>query len=188
VARDAALGQISFACFIALCVALHPGFVLKSNEGGLSNYGVHAKTVLPYTLALGLAAIFSMRAARQCRQSELARPLEKLLLAYGVLTLLTLVTTYSYTRDSALKDLHVGVGVLITVFEFVSCLWIYRSVRRRRHFVYIAVVGFILAVLTFFGALHVLFLTQLLIGGSFAFLLIDFCRVATPSTNRDELN
>ena len=48
-AAHIALGQISFGFFITVCVALHPGFVLKWNEGGVSNYGVHLKTALPYT-------------------------------------------------------------------------------------------------------------------------------------------
>ena len=48
-AAHIALGQISFGFFITVCVALPPGFVLKSNEGGVSNYGVHLKTALPYT-------------------------------------------------------------------------------------------------------------------------------------------
>ena len=62
-AAHIALGPISFGFFITVCVALHPGFVLKWNEGGVGNYGVHLKTALPYTLALGLVAGFSHSAA-----------------------------------------------------------------------------------------------------------------------------
>jgi hypothetical protein len=40
-------GQLLLAFFLALCVALHPGFVLKSDEGGMSNYGIHLKTFAP---------------------------------------------------------------------------------------------------------------------------------------------
>jgi len=179
ITRDVALGQISFAVFIAICVALHPGLVLKSNEGGLSNYGVHAKTVVPYTLALALAAGFTLRAARSASLSTSARRLERLLNTYALLTLLTLVTTYGYTLNKPFKDLHVGVGVVITVFEFVASLWMYREIKSL-HFVFAAgLVGFALAIVTFFGALHVLFLTQLLIGGAFALLLIRTSREPT---------
>ena len=170
--RDVALGQISFAAFIAICVALHPGFVFNSNEGGLSNYGVHAKTVVPYTLALALAAGFTLRAARINHRSRSSHRFERVLNTYGALTLLTLVTTYGYTLNKPLKDLHVGVGVVITVFEFAASVWMYREIKSL-HFVFAAgLVGFALAIVTFFGALHVLFLTQLLIGGAFALLLI----------------
>jgi hypothetical protein len=58
-----ALGQVGFAFFLAICVAIHPGLVLKVNEGGMSNYGVHAKTAIPYTLALAMAAGLTARTA-----------------------------------------------------------------------------------------------------------------------------
>ena len=187
ITKDVALGQISFAAFIAICVALHPGLVLKSNEGGLSNYGVHAKTVVPYTLALALAAGFSLRAARTIHQSTSGRFLDRLLNTYGVLTLLTLVTTYGYTLNKPLRDLHVGVGVVITVFEFAASLWMYREIKSLHFFFAAGLVGFALAIVTFFGALHVLFLTQLLIGGAFALLLIRTSRETTYSSSRGEL-
>jgi hypothetical protein len=183
--KNVALGQISFLLFIAVCVALHPGFVLKANEGGMSNYGVHAKTVLPYTLALGLAGGLSLRATRTLHQSSIRlRHVRRLLNTYGALILLTLVTTYGYTLNTALKDLHIGVGILITVFEFVASLWIYRQLRSLRLVLVVAISGFALAVLTFFGALHVLFLTQLLFGGSFALLLVRFTQETTKSLPR----
>jgi hypothetical protein len=176
IAKDVALGQLCFALFITICVALHPGFVLKSNEGGLSNYGVHAKTVVPYTLALALAAGFSLRAARIARQSNRSQRLERLLTTYATLVLLTLVTTYSYTVNTPLRDLHVGIGVVITVFEFAASLWMYREIKSLGVIVAVEILGFALAIATFVGALHVLFLTQLLIGGSFAFLLVRTSR------------
>jgi len=180
VTRDVALGQISFALFIAICVALHPGFVLKADEGGMSNYGVHAKTVLPYTLALALAAGFSFRAASALHgQPTSHRRLVQLLIAYGALVALTLVTTYGYTLNTELKDLHLGVGVVVTIFEFVASLWMYRELRSLRLVVAVELCGFLLATLTFFGILHVLFLTQLLIGGSFALFLVTTARKLT---------
>ena len=180
VTRNVAIGQFGFALFIAICVALHPGIVLKANEGGLSNYGVHAKTVVPYTLALALAAGFSLQAARTLHaQATPSRRLERLLTTYGALVLLTLVTTYAYTLNTALKDLHLGVGVVITVFEFVASLWMYGELRSLRLVVVIELCGFLLAALTFFGVLHVLFLTQLLVGGSFALFLIKTAQKLT---------
>jgi hypothetical protein len=177
VLRDVAQSQIAFAFFIAICVALHPGEVLKANEGGLSNYGAHLKTVIPYTLALALASALSYRATRSLHPARIeARHFKVLLLAYSALTLLTLFTTYGYTLDIPERDLHVGVGALITVFEFAASLWMYVVVRRFVLVFLVSFVGFVLAALTFFGALHVLFLTQVLIGGAFAVLLIRTSR------------
>ena len=50
-------GEVAFVLFTGVCVALHPGFVLKRNEGGLSDYGVHIKTTVPYTLSLVLLSL-----------------------------------------------------------------------------------------------------------------------------------
>lgn len=173
VIRDVARSQLAFAIFIAVCVALRPGEVLKSNEGGLSNYGVLLKTVIPYTLALALASALSYRATRSLHTTRReARHFKLLLLAYSGLTLITLVTTYAYTLDTPQRELHVVVGVVITVFEFAASLWMYLVVRRLILVVVVGFVGFVLAALTIFGVLHVLFLTQVLIGGTFALLLV----------------
>ena len=54
--------QLSLLGFMAVAVALHPGLVLKWNQAGLSNYGVHAKTAVPYSLALSLGGGFAIAA------------------------------------------------------------------------------------------------------------------------------
>ena len=56
-------GEVLFLFFTAVSVALHPGFVLQRDEGGMSNYGLHVKTAVPYTLALALLVLYSARAA-----------------------------------------------------------------------------------------------------------------------------
>jgi hypothetical protein len=177
VVRDVARSQIAFASFIALCVALHPGEVLKRDEGGLSNYGVHLKTAVAYTLALALASAFAYRATRSLpRARRETRQFKVLLLIYSGLTLLTLLTTYGYTLDTPQRDLHVAVGVAVTLFECAATLWMYLVVRDLVLVVVVGFIGFVVAVLTFFGVLHLLFLTQVLIGGSFALLLVRTSR------------
>lgn len=176
-----ALGQIAFAVFLAVCVAIHPGVVLKVNEGGMSNYGVHAKTVAPYTLALGFAAGLTFSAARPIRMStKAARHFRALLQAYSWLILLTLVTTFWYTLNAPLKYVHVAVGVAIIVFESAASLWMYRVIESLRAVLFVQLLGFVLAPPTFFGALHVLFLSQVLTGGGFALLLVRTCRQLGP--------
>jgi len=178
VTRDVALSQIAFAFFIAVCVALRPGLVIKTNEGGMSNYGVHLKTVVPYTLALVLASALSYRATRFLQRARIeTRHFDFLLRTYSALILLTLLTTYGYTLSTAQKDLHGAVGVAVTVFELVASLWMYRAIRSLHLAFAITLIGFVLAALTFFGALHVLFLTQVLVGGAFAVLLVRTSRL-----------
>lgn len=180
VTRDVFWSQVAFAFFIAVCVALHPGLVLKKDEGGMSNFGVHLKTVLPYTLALGLASALSFRAGQFVVASSPQRQqLKRVLRCYSALILLTLLTTYGYTLDAPLKYLHITVGVVITVFEFAASWWLYRRLRSLQLVVATSAVGFVLAVLTFFGVVHLLFVTQLLVGVSFALLLVRASRTMT---------
>jgi hypothetical protein len=168
-----ATGQVGFAAFITVCVLLHPGFVLKANEGGISNYGVHAKTFVPYSLGLITASGFSYRAASmRLGSSASTRPFRLLLRTYSVFLLVTLLTTYGYTLNTPLKELHIVVGVATIVFETAASVWMYRVTQNNRLAMLIELVGFILAALTFFGAVHLLFASQLVTGGAFAVLLV----------------
>ena len=57
-------GQWNLIVFVLLCLSIHPGFVLKRDEGGFSNYGVHIRTVVPYTLTYLGCVIFTLLAAK----------------------------------------------------------------------------------------------------------------------------
>lgn len=180
-----AWSQIGFAFFFAICVALHPGLVLEANEGGMSNYGVHVKTAVPYTLALAFAAGLTYWAARLIRTTTTpARHFKVLLQTYSWLILFTLLSTYGYTLNTPLKEIHIVVGVATIVFESTASLWMYRVVKSLRSVLVVQLFGFVLAALTFFGALHVLFLSQILTGGGFALLLVRTSRQVTPPPER----
>jgi hypothetical protein len=172
-ARDVAWGQIGFAVFIGVCVVLHPGFVLKANEGGISDYGVHAKTLAPYTLALGLPGVLTYLAARRLPVvSPDARRLRAVLFAYAALITLTLLSTYPYTLNRTLADVHIAVGAVVTVFESGASLWMYRAVRRYATVLVAQLVGLVLGGLTIIGVLHVLFASEVISGVAFAYLLV----------------
>src|ERR1017187_4279635 len=171
-----ACGQISLAVFLVVCVALHPGFVVKANEGGLSNYGIHRKTAAAYTLALGAPAFLSFLAARLITSSEIMAARFRLLLSsYGWIVLSELLTTYSYSLNTPLRDLHIVVGSVLVVFETSASVWMYRLLGNNRwnlQLLGVQLLGFVLAVLTIVGVLHVLFISQLLTCGAFAILLV----------------
>jgi hypothetical protein len=182
-----AYSQICFGFFIGVCVAIHPGLVLKGNEGGMSNYGIHIKTAIPYTLALGLASLLSDRGAVLLASSASSSPpFIRLAKTYSWLIALVLVSSYGYSLDVVLKDIHIATGIAITLFELAASLWMYRYLGRSARemtLITVQVVGFVLAALTFVGALHVLFLTQILGGVSFALLMVRSARrVATSAT------
>jgi hypothetical protein len=176
-----ACGQFSLLAFLIVCVALHPGFVLKANEGGLSNYGIHQKTVAAYTLALGAPALLSYLAAHLVTNSEATtHHFRQLLISYSGIALLTLLSTYSYSLNTALRDLHIVIGSVLIVFETVASVWMYRLLGNTRwnlQLLGVQLLGFVLAVLTLVGVLHVLFITQVLTCGAFAILLVRTAKI-----------
>jgi len=186
IVRLVALGQIGFAVGIAVCVALSPHLVLHSNEGGISNFGVHAKTVAPYTVALALPGLLTYRASRLVGSHSPAHGLRNVLAVYSGLILLTLLTTYTYKIDSPLKVVHVGVGVLLTVFEMGAALWMCRETHALYGVAVVQCVGFVLAALTIVGVLHLLFVTQLMVGVAFAVIMVRTCLILTTPTKSND--
>ena len=173
-------GEITFLFFTAVSVALHPGFVLKRNEGGMSDYGSHIKTVVPYTLALLCLALYSHRAALLYRGGdERAKGLRTLLRAYSAVVFFVLLSTYVYTLNSVLKDLHFAVGTALIVVVGVGSLWMYRQWPASKGvglLLSIQLVADVLSLLTVVGMLHVLFLSEILANVAFAAILIGTCR------------
>lgn len=173
-------GEIAFLVFTAVSIALHPGFVFKGDEGGLSDYGVHITTVVPYTLALALLAYFSRRAALLCTDDDRrSRRLRLLLTSYCGVVLLVLLSTYVYTLNGVLTNLHFGLGSLLIIVVFVGSLWMYRlwpPTIPVRLFLLAQFVGDALTLATVVGALHVLFLAEMVSNIAFASLLILTCR------------
>jgi hypothetical protein len=179
-ARLVERGQICFGLFIAICVALHPGFVLKWNEGGMSDYGSHIGTALPYTLALLGLAEFSRRAASLYRQSDrTTRRLRRVLYFYSAIVLVMLVSTYVYTLNFTLRDFHFGFGTILILFEVSSSVWMFLLFRRLVWdgiFLIMQIVGSVLCLITIVGVLHVLFFAEMLTGAGFAGLIIHTSR------------
>jgi hypothetical protein len=174
-------GQILFALFIGVCIALHPGIVLKSNEGGVSNYGIHIKTALPYTLALGLLALYSRRAAVLYSKSDaLARRLRRVLTAYCVIVIVMLFSTYVYSLNHILRDIHISFGTVLITFEAFTAVWMFGRLRSAWDGLFLAtqLAGALLALVTIVGILHVLFLAEELANTGFACLLIHTARRA----------
>ena len=175
-----AFSQLCLLSFVALCIALHPGLVLKWNEGGLSNYGIHVKTAVPYTLGFALCSFFTFATARTLpARSHLAKQMRLLLNVYGALVLFSMLSTYGYTLNTPLKLLHVVSGIAIILFGTGASLWMFARLRSSRSdsvWLAIQVAGFVLALIDFFNVLHVLFLAQLLTGVGFGFLVVHAVR------------
>src|SRR5271170_1946006 len=173
-------GELTFLFFTAVSVALHPGFVLKRNEGGMSDYGSHIKTAVPYTLALLCLAIYSHRAALLYRgDDERTKGLRTLLRAYSAVVFSALVSTYFYSLNSVLKDLHFAFGTALIVVVGVGSLWMCRQWPPSTGvgvLLFIHLVADVLSLLTVVGMLHDLFRSEILANVAFAAILVRSCR------------
>lgn len=179
-ARLVERGQICFGLFIAVCVALHPGFVLKWNEGGMSDYGSHIETALPYSMALLGLAEFSRRGAALYRANDrTTRRLRRVLSLYSAIVVVMLASTYVYSLNYTLRDVHFGLGTVLILFEVLSSVWMFSLFRRfvwDGIFLAMQIAGSALCLVTIVGALHVLFFAEMLTGAGFAGLIIHTSR------------
>ena len=182
-------GEVAFLFFMGTSVALHPGYVLARREGGISEYGVHVKTAVFYTIAWAVLAGGNMRAARICNgrgvHSEMVR---KLLLFYSAVAFLVLISTYFYSMDATLKYIHYGLGAILVTFMSAAAYWLCRQlvdVPWARATLWVQVLGSAAALLSIVGVLHVLFCAETISNVGCAILLAKTCGRATDDDVAD---
>jgi hypothetical protein len=177
--RWVVLGEVAFLLFMGVSVALHPGYVLARHEGGISEYGVHLKTAVLYTLAWAVLAGGNLRAASACGgRGPRSEKVRKLLWTYSAVILLVLISTYFYSLDAVLKYIHYGFGAVLVVFMSAAAYWLYRQladVPWARAILWVQMVGSAAALLSIVGVLHVLFGAESISNVGCAILLARTC-------------
>ena len=169
------LSQVTLMAPIILCVAIMPHFLFESNEGGMSNYGVHASTIVFYTLALLLSAIFLILASRALGQARDYQLIKTVFVITACSLLLVLITTYPYQHSSTFSNIHTAANIWIFCFETLAGCWvafIFWRTTTSILLILVQLLAFILLVLTFLGVIHLLFVAQILTMVSFGLLLI----------------
>jgi hypothetical protein len=184
--RWVVFGEIAFLFFMGVSVALHPGYVLARHEGGISEYGVHMKTAVLYTLAWVVLAVGNLRAARLCGgRGVRSAKVRKLLLFYCTATFFVLISTYFYSLDAALKYIHYGFGAVLVVFMSAATYWLFRQladVTWARATLWVQVLGSVAALLSIVGVFHVLFFAETISNVGCAILLAKTCSGALDET------
>jgi hypothetical protein len=167
--------QLSLLVMIILCVLLSPRFLFSHNEGGISNYGVNSRTVVPYSLAFGLSAGLLYLAAYELPKKMGERSRRAIYTTSATLLLAVLLTTYGY-KTSALRDhLHTTATIVAFIFQMGAGIWIARSLRPgtlSSVLLVIQATTFLIVLLTFFGLLHFLFIAEVLTIFSYGSLLV----------------
>ena len=174
-ARYITLSQLSLFAFLAICTAIMPKFLTERDEGGLSNYGIHRATVVPYTLAFLLSGILILQATRFTPNTKTANHLRAALYVLAGVLFFVLLTTYPYKINATYDNLHLLSGILIFWTEMAIACWAALVLRKDRVNLLLLAVqafGFIMAILNFFGVIHLLFIIQAVTSLAFGALLI----------------
>jgi len=159
--------------FTLLCVLLMPHFLLERNEGGVSNYGLYAKTVVPYTLAFGLCGLLTLWSARFMAKEN--RAFGMALAGLGILLIAALLSTYPYKVNDTFNTIHVDIGTALAFVELGLGIWFTLFLARDIKnilFLAIQIIGFVLGILTHFGVIHILFVTEMLTSVAFGIILV----------------
>jgi len=170
------ISQLSLLLDLAICLILIPHYLFARNEGGMSNYGIHLRSVVPYSLSFLVAAYYVLKAALTIKaRSVTLRRLRLLLVGYGIIFLLILITTYGYKTNTFLKDTHIVVTIITFWFELLSAIWLCKAFLSDKLNISLLVCQFIALIigsLTFFGAFHLLFTSQLITIITFGVILV----------------
>lgn len=167
--------QTVLLLFIAVCVIITPHFLFSRNEGGMSNYGVHASTVVFYTLAFTISSALLFLAARSLPKTPDYRSLRRIFIITAYSLLLVLVTTYPYKHSNTYNNIHTAGNIWTFCFQMYAGIWLALFFQRDIISILLLLVqllAFVLIVLTFVGAIHLLFVAQILTMLAYGLLLV----------------
>jgi hypothetical protein len=167
------LSQISLLTLLLVCSLLIPS--VSEGHGGVSNFGDHVSTVVPYILSFSLSILFLCLAAKQVRDMGTGfRSMADLLLVIAFLELLVLISTFPRRISPGYYEVHDWLGVALYAYEFALSLWFVtreRSVKILGSFT-IEVFGSALGLLSSLKVIHLLYYGQIIGALGFGVLLV----------------
>ncbi len=168
--------QLALVVAIMLCTFIAPGFLFSTNEGGISNYAIHANTVVPFSLGfVGCAGLLLAAAGKMARVKRLTI-LAPWLRVTAIGYLIVLASTYPYKYQPVFQQIHQYVSLAFSVLMLVVLLHFSRLLKKTdaASIAYLCVMGagFLVGITTLTGAIHLLFASQLLVGAGFGLGLV----------------
>jgi hypothetical protein len=144
-------------------------------EGGVSNYGTHLLTIVPYTLAFLFCALFTAQAGQLLPRSPgPVRTVKRSLYVLAILLCFIPVSTYPYRINHFWAQIHDRIFMVLVGFELLLAIYLVVKIYRNWSTyltLAIQISGAILLALNL-GGLHVLFIAQQVAGAGFGLLLI----------------
>ncbi len=173
--RFVVCSQICLFGFLLVCTLLMPKFIFERDEVGVSNYGVHIRTIVPYTLAFGLGSVLMWLSARSLPSASASGlTLIRIMKLISALLFAVLLSTYPYQLNPTFDKLHIFFAILLFIAELAAGSWfvkLYRDIVNLS-FLCLQLAGSLLALASLSGWLHILLIAQIITGLAFAALLI----------------
>jgi hypothetical protein len=174
------IGQLLLFFFLFVCLALIPHFLFETNEGGISNYAIYAKTVVPFSLSTISGALFALIACQHLGDKpEASKKLKLYLRIWAFFALISLISTYPYKLSPILGHIHEYIAILFVFYEIWFAGWMtFRLIKDNFNFLAwsFQIVGFIFGILNNFGVVHILFVVEVWEGLAFALILVHSCK------------
>lgn len=169
------LSQLVLAASIIACTVILPQFFWSSNQGGISNYGVHHETALLFSVGFGgCGGLLLWAAACLPVRSRHHHWLKVSIVAVAVLILLVAVTTYTYKLSPLLDKLHIASTFILFFAQLPLAIWYafwLDKSRPARLLFWSYGAGLVLLGLTYFNVIHILFIAEVVAAFSFGLLL-----------------
>jgi hypothetical protein len=167
--------QVVFLSLLLVATAIDPSVATHRDEGGISNFGVHLATGVPFTVGFLGAAALLWAGAGALREAAGTRGLRVGLHWLAVALVAVLATTYGYRHGPVPHGLHVVVATAATAYETGLGVWLAAVVVRDAIGIAACAVqlaGAALALGALLGLEHLLYVAQLVSSAAFAVLLV----------------
>ena len=167
------LSQVFLFGALLVCCLIEPSVMIKN--GGFSNFGNYAPTVVSYILGFALNIVFISLAARTLLKID--RSLLKaasLLFILAFLTLLVFLSTFPRHISWTYSDIHDYLGIALFAYEFILSVWFVIK-QKSRTAIYLLLtksVGSIIGLLSILKVIHFLFIGQIIGTVGFSLLLV----------------
>jgi hypothetical protein len=168
------LSQLSLLSLLVICCLLMPSVV--AHNGGVSNFGNHRRTVVPYTLSF--ASSITILGAAALRLHELTRALWRqayLLLVLGLLELAVLLSTFPRHIAWTYSVIHDDLGIALFAYEFCWAVWLVarRCTLLAGLLLVLQSMGSLVALLSVLKVVQLLFVGQLIATIGFSLVLVS---------------
>jgi len=171
VVRYILIGQVGLFISLIICALLIRSQNVISD--GISYFGVHRKTIIPYAAGIIFCSLSVIKATTYITIDSL-QVLKRALQTVSVLLIGLLLTPY--TINTFFNWAHMTVGTLIFLIEMAISIWIVIMTDRDYFYIVLFLIQFtsgVVALLSLIGTVNLLFYGQFIYQIAFAFLLYN---------------